>query len=634
MSGEGTLLRAAQLWEQIKPADLVRVLRHCFEVERLVQHFAVDVDHSFQSKVLTVNATNSIFLRFDTLKREYPDIYDSSFYNLLLILHLNTEQHFNDALRLELNNLARRADVDQTIIWTCRELDLSCIQTLKDSGVGILYIGQREIRKIKWISRFFPIEHPDYNYELAVNLAADLLMKRLKKHFHLVLSEIAAPIYDARYSTAKVATQELMRLEEDIVHEATEELKSEERTRLAVDVGCGTGRHAFLLAKKFNEVYAFDFSPNMINRAKSEKKRRGLNNVFFSIGDIEYEDIRDEHRLIVDGVGQADCVVASFGMGSFVEDTPRLLRRLYTWLADDGYLIISFYNADSILLHVTPNWRDTSLAAHLDLATSTLRVELAQDAVFHIFCKPYSLEIEAAIRGLFEIERNVTFPALMALMPNRLLQEALPKDLFLMLDRQLAAGGEYRLGYYVTVVARKRAGHADAHERILEILKSADASHRMLEHLPVLSVADVREEIGDHPGAMVKTVVFRDKKSRQIVVVALLAEKRLEKRELAKALGKSPNRIEFAPDRELIELGFPLGGVAPFGFPEDVEIDFLIDRAILESEVNELYMGAGDNRKTLVIKCADFKRIVDGYRSLEIPSAGAPDSRVPPASAE
>ena len=64
-------------------------------------------------------------------------------------------------------------------------------------------------------------------------------------------------------------------------------------------------------------------------------------------------------------------IVASFDLGSFIEDTATMMRRFHGWLREGGIAVLSFYNSRTILLEVTPNWRDTSLAAHLDTETST-----------------------------------------------------------------------------------------------------------------------------------------------------------------------------------------------------------------------------------------------------------------------
>lgn len=605
-------------WDKLEDQDLVDILKRRFEIERVSEHFELVNDHFYQSNLIKVDASNSILLRFETLQNEYPDDYDSLHYNLLFLLSLRKKKHIPDKLRLELQNVARKENVDKTILWTCRDLPNSVVQSLKPSGIDILSIRPREIRKVRSISHFIPWNNPDYDYNIALNLVADLLLKRLKKLFHLVLSEIAAPIYDSLYAKDKIATRALMQFEENLIRGVSENLKKAGRNRKAVDIGCGTGRHTFHLAESFDDVYGFDFSPRMIEQAKQEKRKQGWRSVLLSVADIEYEEVMDERSFTDGGEGLIDCVVASFGMGSFVEDTPQLLRRIYSWLADDGYLVISFYNPDSILLKVTPNWRDTALSAHFDPSTSTLRVEVTPDTIFHIYCKPYSEEVQAAVGALFEIENVVSFPTLMALMPNSLLADKTARELFLALDKRLARDDRFEFGYYITVVARKRAVRIDAYQRVTTILDETGADYRVIEHLPVLSVGDVREEIGDKPGAMIKTVIFRDKSSGRLVIVVLPAERRVNKKRLASAIGYIPQKLVFAPEREILELGFPLGGVAPFGYPEDLDAVFLVDSSVMKLRKKWLFTGIGDNQKTLKIRAVDLRKIIGGYRRVDV----------------
>jgi prolyl-tRNA editing enzyme YbaK/EbsC (Cys-tRNA(Pro) deacylase) len=72
-------------------------------------------------------------------------------------------------------------------------------------------------------------------------------------------------------------------------------------------------------------------------------------------------------------------------------------------------------------------------------------------------------------------------------------------------------------------------------------------------------------------------------------------------------------RVRFAPEKELAKLGFPIGGIAPFGFDPADEVMNLIDSDILKINHGWFYTGVGDNRKTLKIKAEDFHAIVSSY---------------------
>lgn len=593
--------------------DVVDILRRRFEIDRISKHFKVS-DYTFSGTLLQLDHMNSIMMEFRTLQKEFPEHYTSESYKLLLILNLRDQKAFDDVLKLELQNISRKDNVDQIVLWTCEHLSPTILQALRNINTSVIYVTVQEITKVRFIDHFIPPSQRDYDYAVALNTIADLLLKRLKKLFHLVLSEVAAPIYNQLYGKTKFATSALMRFEEDLLQQLVRDLEVHGRTGKAIDVGCGTGRQTFVLAKRFKEVYAFDFSPRMIEQAKQEKRRKNITNIFFSVADLEYEEIIDESVFY----GSTDLVWAGFGLASFVEDTPQLLRRFYNWMNEGSYLVMSLYNSQSLLLQATPNWRDSSLSAQLDVENNTLRVELSPTSVFHIYCKPFSNVILGALKSVFEVQQIYTYPTLMSLMPNSLLENPTAKDLFLYLDNHLASHPNFLLGYYVLIVAKKAKVDLRGYYKVKAMLDDLGSEYEMLEHSPVLSVEDVRMEIGYHHKGIVKTVVFQERPTGKFITVVLPAEKRVGKEQIAEALGVSKSRIVYAPEREVIKLGFPLGGIAPFCFNETLDVRRFVDGEVFRFTGKWLYMGVGDNRKTLKLKTADFWRIVSDYEKLAV----------------
>lgn len=599
-------------FSKIESSDIVDIVKRRFDIERISRNFNVTKYH-FTGNLISVTSSNSIMMEFATLHTQYPKFYDTSSYKLLLLLDLRTELEFTDDLRLEIHKLARKDNIDQIIIWTCAELSTVTVQSLKNLHIDIIRIEDEEIDKLKSITHFFPLKKKDYDYVVTLNTVADLLFKRLKKLFHLILSEVAAPIYDELYGKTKVATLSVMQYEENLINRVVNKLQKNGRIRKAVDVGCGTGRYSFALAKKFREVYAFDFSAKMIDEAIKKQKGNETTNIYFSVADIEYEEILDENAFH----GDTDLVVASFGMGSFVEDTPRLLRRLHSWMRAEGYVVLSFYNSESLILRVKPNWRDTSLSAHLDPENNTLTVSLSPETVFHIFCKPFSDVTGSEINKVFDIEAVYTYPTVMSLLPNSLLEKPLAAELFTYLDDHISSDPKYKLGYYVTVVAKKRHENLDSYSRIIELLEMMKCHYEVKEHNPVLSMEDVQKEVGYHPKAMIKTIVFQDRNTKQFITMSILSEKRVNKELIAKVLKIPTWRVRFAPEKELTKLGYPIGGIAPFGFDPDEQVINLIDSDILKIDHGWFYTGIGDNRKTLKIKAEDFNAIISSYIGIE-----------------
>jgi ubiquinone/menaquinone biosynthesis C-methylase UbiE/prolyl-tRNA editing enzyme YbaK/EbsC (Cys-tRNA(Pro) deacylase) len=561
---------------------------------------------------------NSILIEFSTLKNEYPELYTKKSYRLLLVLTLHRNRDIDNHLSLELNTIRRKDNIDRVVLWLCNDLDSSTLHTLKTNSIDIIIIAKSATANVSSISHYVTISGKDHTYALALNLAADLLFKRLKKMFHLVLSEVAAPIYDQLYAKQRVATEEIMKFEEKLVKDTLQQfLPKPEDRKIAVDVGCGTGRHTFPLAKQFESVYAFDFSPLMIAAAERKKEDHDIRNVLFSVADLEYEAIRDEQNFQNNNGGGVDFIVASFGLGSFVEDTVSMMRRFHSWLREDGIVVLSFYNKQTILTEVTPNWRDTALSAHLDSETSTLRVELSSKTVFHIYCQPYSDDIQNNILECFDIIQPLRFPTLMALMPNALMQNAKARGMFRFVDEVLAEHKDYKFGHYVTVLARKKPSsqpHVSL-SRVEEVLRQSQAEYKLLSHPPIVSSDDVKKHIDMSDGMPVKTLLFRRQEDRKLVLLVTPANTRVDASWLASKVNS--RKLYFGSDRDVLAVGFPLGGMAPFAALQHSVDTFLLDRRIEASGVDWIYTGAGDNRSTLRVRRLDLLRILKDYVIVE-----------------
>ncbi|NJO43051.1 MAG: YbaK/EbsC family protein [Cyanobacteria bacterium RU_5_0] len=102
------------------------------------------------------------------------------------------------------------------------------------------------------------------------------------------------------------------------------------------------------------------------------------------------------------------------------------------------------------------------------------------------------------------------------------------------------------------------------------------------------------------------------------MAILLQAEKRLDMDKIAELLGVNRYHINFAREKEILRIGFPLGGIAPFGFEPDLRILKFVDAAIVTHRCKWLYTGIGDNRKTLKIRRQDFLKIITNYQQINL----------------
>ena len=112
-----------------------------------------------------------------------------------------------------------------------------------------------------------------------------------------------------------------------------------------IDLGCGSGEIALILARTGANVTGIDLSKNMINMAKahdSEKK------VFWEIGDVnEYEFKNNYYKLII-----------SFESFHLFNNAKHLINRITRSLVNNGYFCIGY---------CIYNWEDTLYKDILDV---------------------------------------------------------------------------------------------------------------------------------------------------------------------------------------------------------------------------------------------------------------------------
>lgn len=97
----------------------------------------------------------------------------------------------------------------------------------------------------------------------------------------------------------------------------------------ALEIGCGTGSTAVLLAGSVKHLIANDLSPNMLSIAETKANDQKLTNLSFLQGDVFNDALKP---------GSFDVILA-FNLLHLVEDLPSVMQRLHTLLAPGGRFI-------------------------------------------------------------------------------------------------------------------------------------------------------------------------------------------------------------------------------------------------------------------------------------------------------
>jgi SAM-dependent methyltransferase len=125
------------------------------------------------------------------------------------------------------------------------------------------------------------------------------------------------------------------------------------------DLGCGSGNHAVLLARRGYAVTGIDFSPRMVAAAQRSASERGLDGVQVAAGDLN-------HPLDLPS-GAFAGAVSSFVL-QFVDDPAALLSEVHRILGPGGVLFLAAPSSDldhSVDEGANRYWRVRRAAARL-----------------------------------------------------------------------------------------------------------------------------------------------------------------------------------------------------------------------------------------------------------------------------
>lgn len=133
-------------------------------------------------------------------------------------------------------------------------------------------------------------------------------------------------------------------------------------------------------------------------------------------------------------------------------------------------------------------------------------------------------------------------------------------------------------------------------------------------HTPTVPAAAAA--LGADPNQIIKTLLFlvdkREEATPTPLVVISHGERRVRAPLLARHFGVAKGRVKLAtPETVLATLGYPAGGVPPFG--HQTALPVLLDASVVEASSHFgglLYGGGGDDRTMLRIHLDELVRVV------------------------
>lgn len=145
----------------------------------------------------------------------------------------------------------------------------------------------------------------------------------------------------------------------------------------------------------------------------------------------------------------------------------------------------------------------------------------------------------------------------------------------------------------------------DHHARIVGLLAASGVPYAIHEHAPTVTIQDADTSLWFPVERLVKTVAFRIKDGG-FVLAALCGYSQVDYKKLAATVGVNRTKLmRMAPEEIETELGYVLGGVAPFA-PND-RTRVLLDAGVMAWST--IYCGTGRQDRTLEIAPQDLAHV-------------------------
>lgn len=147
-----------------------------------------------------------------------------------------------------------------------------------------------------------------------------------------VFGEKLAEIYDILYSD-KPYTKEI-----DFIESLIQKYNMGGKVKKVLDIGCGTGSHAYKLARRGYEVVGIDISPHMIKKAAERRDSAGI-----SEDNLKFFTTSAEEMSLPLLPGTFDVAIAMFNVMGYV-NLCKVIKNVYRYLRFGGLFIFDFWN--------------------------------------------------------------------------------------------------------------------------------------------------------------------------------------------------------------------------------------------------------------------------------------------------
>jgi Ala-tRNA(Pro) deacylase len=143
-------------------------------------------------------------------------------------------------------------------------------------------------------------------------------------------------------------------------------------------------------------------------------------------------------------------------------------------------------------------------------------------------------------------------------------------------------------------------------EQLENLLRTNEASFRVIEHPPAGKSDEVARIRGTVPGQGAKAMLCKSKDDPDVFVLAVLpGDRKLDFRKVAQAMGLKKVTLASAEEAAL-ETGCAIGAIPPFTFSPRIRL--IVDPTLLDA-YEEIAFNAGRLDRSMVLNSRDYRRI-------------------------
>lgn len=524
------------------------------------------------------------------------------------------------------------------------------LKALQEYRTFLIKIDAFDIDAIDSFKSYIPVISSDAKESMMsfLNRIAEVTLQKILRMHHIILKEIISRNYDfekvnVQYFRSnagvwdyKYPIRRALAFEENLMDRMLKvsAKKGYGKTMELLDINLTGGLYGLRLSSRVKRVTCVDFTTSSLETTSKiiEKYNQEKGTLNEGIQNIRAGYLRLDTLNIL-GIevptGGYDIIMLGLGGGSYIEDLPRFIRKISTWLKSDGILFLSVYNKNALC-------RYSDQLDNMDF-TYDGHYFRHQGSHWHLPVRLYSYqEIYNIVLNHFDIEESYSYPTILSTVSSS--QNTLVLDKLKEVDKIYARNGNWTSdnGMFNMICAKNydKAKITDCYKETREYLSQHKLPIESIHHEYISSVDSMYRALYNQRviivGNFMKVVLLHDKNNTNeqnaeqnelYFFIILPLEQKVDKSNLEswyEAIQKRKmvkSKLTFCTEIELKELGLASGSISPFSYPiiknaapfdKKITMHLFYDSSLLNADYKDIYTYSGSLNTTYCIPTNEF----------------------------